>query len=181
MELKVKAQIMDKESFERALVRISHQIIEKNHGVENVCLIGIRTRGVPLAYRLAENIKKIEGADVPVGELDITMHRDDLDHSEKTIDTGGTSIPFSIKDKTVVLIDDVIYTCRTARAAMDAVMTLGRPAKIQFFAMIDRGHAELPIKPNYVGKSIPTSKSEIVSVKLEELDGITNITILEQI
>ncbi len=180
MALIVKAQIMDREAFERALIRIAHQIIEKNHGVDDVCLIGIKTRGVPLAKRLADNIKSIEGTDVPVGELDITLHRDDIDRTSAVQEIPLSEIPFPIKDKTVVLVDDVIFTCRTARAAMDAVMSMGRPAKVQFFAMIDRGHAELPIKANYVGKSIPTSKNEIVAVNLEEIDGVTNVIIMEE-
>lgn len=181
MELKFKAQIMDQPAFERTLVRIAHQIIEKNQGVENVCLVGIKTRGVPLARRIAANIKNIEGVDIPVGELDITMHRDDLDHSTEAPVISGSHIPFSVMNKTVILVDDVIYTCRTARAAMDALLSFGRPARIQLFCMIDRGHAELPIKANYIGKNIPTSHSEVVSVKLEETDGETNVSILEKV
>lgn len=181
MELKFKAQIMDQQSFERTLVRISHQIIEKNHGVENLCLIGIKTRGVPLARRIAANIKNIEGVDVPVGELDITLHRDDLPTQPEVPIISDSFIPFSVADKTVVLVDDVIFTCRTARAALDAVMSIGRPARIQLFCMIDRGHAELPIKADYVGKNIPSSLSEIVQVKLEEIDGETNVCILEKV
>ena len=169
-----KAQIMDSAGVERTLVRIAHQIIEKNQGVENICLIGIRTRGVPLAKRIAENIKKIEGVEVPVGELDITLYRDDLSRLAETPVVSDTNIPFSIKDKTVILVDDVIYTCRTARAA---IMAISRPARIQLCCMVDRGHAELPIKANYVGKNIPTSHSELVSVKLDETDGETNISI----
>ena len=180
MELKFKAQIMDQTAFERTLVRIAHQVIEKNQGVDNICLVGIKTRGVPLAKRLAANIKAIEGVDVPVGELDITLHRDDLtvsvhDHS------ASSSIPFSVNGKTVILVDDVIYTCRTARAAMDALIAFGRPARIQLFCMIDRGHAELPIKATYVGKNIPTSHTELVSVKLQETDGETNVSIFEKV
>lgn len=181
MELKFKAQIMDQQSFERTLVRISHQIIEKNHGVKNLCLIGIKTRGVPLARRIAANIKNIEGVDVPVGELDITLHRDDLPTQPEVPIISDSFIPFSVADKTVVLVDDVIFTCRTARAALDAVMSIGRPARIQLFCMIDRGHAELPIKADYVGKNIPSSLSEIVQVKLEEIDGETNVCILEKV
>lgn len=181
MEIKFKAQIMNQQSVERTLVRISHQILEKNHGVEDLCLIGIKTRGVPLARRIAANIKAIEGVDVPVGELDITMYRDDLSKIAEVPVVCDSHIPFSITDKTVILIDDVIFTCRTARAALDAVMSIGRPSRIQLFCMIDRGHAELPIKATYVGKNIPTAHSEIVSVKLEETDGETNISILERV
>jgi len=179
--LRVKAQIMDEASLERTLVRISHEILEKNHGAGNLCLIGIKTRGVPLARRLAENIKKIDGTALPVGELDITLYRDDLSAvSEKPV-ISGSVIPFDVTGKTVILVDDVIYTCRTARAAMDAITDLGRPARIQLFAFVDRGHAELPIKANYVGKNIPTSHNEVVSVKLRETDGETNVSILEKI
>ena len=179
MELKYKAQIMDEQSFERTLVRISHQIIEKNHGVDDLCLIGIKTRGIPLARRVAANIKAIEGVDVSVGELDITLYRDDLSRIADAPVVSATNIPFSVTGKTVVLVDDVIFTGRTARAALDAVMDVGRPARIQLFCMIDRGHAELPIKATYVGKSIPTSHSEVVSVKLQETDGETNVSIYE--
>ena len=180
MELRFKAQLLDEQAFERTLVRIAHQIIEKNHGVEKLCLIGIRTRGIPLARRLQENIRKIEGVELPVGELDITMYRDDLSTVASAPVVSGTDVPFSVEGMTVVLVDDVIFTGRTARAAMEAVMALGRPARIQLFCMIDRGHAELPIKADYVGKNIPTSLSEVVSVKLAETDGETNVSILEK-
>ena len=181
MELKFKAQIMDAAGIERTLVRIAHQIIEKNQGTENICLIGIRTRGVPLARRIAANIEKIEGIKVPVGELDITLYRDDLSHRAESPVVSDTNIPFSIKDKTVILVDDVIYTCRTARAALDAIMAISRPARIQLCCMVDRGHAELPIKANFVGKNIPTSHTELVSVKLEETDDETGISIYERV
>jgi len=180
MNTKFKAQIMDAAGVERTLVRIAHQIIEKNQGVENICLIGIRTRGVPLAHRIAANIRNIEDVEVPVGELDITLYRDDLSRLAETPVVSDTNIPFSIKDKTVILVDDVIYTCRTARAALDAIMAISRPARIQLCCMVDRGHAELPIKANFVGKNIPTSHSELVSVKLEESDGETGICIYER-
>ena len=181
MELRFKAQIMDAQSVERTLVRISHQIIEKNHGVDGLRLIGIKTRGVPLAKRIAENIRAIEGIEVPVGELDITLYRDDLSTISDTPVISRTVVPFSVSDTTVVLVDDVIFTCRTARAALDAVMRLGRPARVQLFCLIDLGHAEMPIKPDFVGKNIPTSLSEVVSVRLEETDGETNVSILERI
>ncbi len=175
-----KARLMDSEGVERALVRIAHQIVEKNHGVEGLCLIGIKTRGIPLARRLAANIKAIESVELPVGELDITLYRDDLLPLSDAPIVSSTDIPFDINGRTVVLVDDVIFTCRTARAAMDAITDLGRPKSIQLFALIDRGHAELPIKANYIGKSIPTSLSELVSVKLEEYDGETSVSILEK-
>ena len=180
MELRLKAQLLDEQAFERTLVRIAHQIIEKNHGVEGLCLVGIRTRGVPLARRLAENIRRIENTEIPTGEVDITLYRDDLTTIAAAPVVSGTNVPFSVEGKTVVLVDDVIFTGRTARAAMEAVMALGRPARIQLFCMIDRGHAELPIKADFVGKNIPTSLSEVVSVKLTETDGETNVCILEK-
>ena len=180
MQLKFKAQIMDEPGVERALVRISHQIIEKNRGVDGLRLIGIKTRGVPLARRIAENIRRIEGVEVPVGELDITLYRDDLSPVADAPVVSSTRIPFPVTDTTVVLVDDVIFTCRTARAALDAVMELGRPARVQLFCLIDRGHAEMPIKPDFVGKNIPTSFSEVVSVRLTETDGETNVSILEK-
>ena len=180
MELRLKAQLLDEQAFERTLVRIAHQIIEKNHGVEDLCLVGIRTRGVPLARRLAENIRRIENTEIPTGEVDITLYRDDLTTIAAAPVVSGTNVPFSVAGKTVVLVDDVIFTGRTARAAMEAVMALGRPARIQLFCMIDRGHAELPIKADFVGKNIPTSLSEVVSVKLTETDGETNVCILEK-
>ena len=181
MSLRFKAQVMDRDSVERTLVRIAHQIIEKNHGVDNVCLVGIKTRGVPLARRIADNIFRIENARLPVGELDITMYRDDLDGASPAPVVSESHIPFPVEGKTVILVDDVMFTGRTARAAMDAVTDLGRPALIQLFVLIDRGHAELPIKATYIGKNIPTSRSEVVSVKLTETDGETGVSICEEI
>lgn len=178
--MKFKAQIMTEEDVSRVLVRISHEIIEKNHGTANLCLIGIKTRGIPLAYRLAQNIKNIDNADIEVGELDITLYRDDLTMVAKNPILSYTKIPFSVEDKTVVLVDDVIFTGRTARAALDAVMAVGRPAKIQLAVLIDRGHSELPIKANYVGKNIPSSLSEVISVHLTEHDGFTDVCINEK-
>lgn len=180
MELKFKAKIMDENAIDRTLIRIAHQILEKNDGTQELCLIGIRTRGVPLARRLAANIRRIDGVDVPVGELDITLYRDDLSTIAETPVVSQSNVPFSLAGKTVVLVDDVIYTCRTARAALDAVMKLGRPARVQLFALVDRGHSELPIKANYVGKNIPTSKSEVVSVRLQETDGENSVCILDR-
>ena len=152
MELKFKAKIMDEAAIDRTLVRIAHEILEKNDGTDDLCLIGIRTRGVPLARRLAKNIEKIDGVQLPVGELDITLYRDDLSTVADAPVLNRTDIPFPIAGKTVVLVDDVIYTCRTARAALDAVMQLGRPARIQLFSLIDRGHSELPIKAKREGE-----------------------------
>ena len=175
--MKFKTQIMNEADVDRTLVRLSHQIIEKNNGAEDICLIGIKTRGVPLAERLAENVFNIEGSRIPVGTLDITLYRDDL--SKINIDPviNQTCISFPIEGKTVVLVDDVIFTGRTVRAALDALLEVGRAAKIQLCVLIDRGHTELPIKANYVGKNIPTSLDEVVSVRLEETDGVTDVCI----
>lgn len=158
-----KAKLLSEEDIGRTLVRMAHQIIEKNHGTDGICLVGIRTRGVPLAFRLAENIERITGAKIPVGELDITLYRDDLSTVAPDPVVSTTEVGFSLIGKTVILVDDVIYTCRTARAALDAVMALGRPARVQLAVLIDRGHSELPIRPNFVGKNIPTAKNEIIS------------------
>lgn len=174
-----KAKIMSSDDIDRALVRLAHQIIEKNKTVEDVCLIGIKTRGVPIANRLAANIYSIENVEVPVGELDITLYRDDLSKISLDPVVSGTDVPFSIVDKTVVLVDDVIFTGRTARAALDALMDLGRPAKVQLVALVDRGHSELPIKANYVGKNIPTSLNEVVTVHMAETDGYSDVVINE--
>ena len=175
-----KTVIMDSEGIRRALTRISHEIVERNKGVDNIVIVGIRTRGVPIAERIAANIEHIEGKKPPVGVLDITLYRDDLSTVADAPVLNRTDIPFPIAGKTVVLVDDVIYTCRTARAALEAVMQLGRPALIQLFSLIDRGHSELPIKANYVGKNIPTSKSEVVAVRLQETDGENSVCILER-
>ncbi len=169
--MELKAQLLCENDITRILKRISHQIIEKNHGTKNLCLIGIKSRGVPLAHRLAQNIFEIEGKKVDVGELDITHYRDDIEKDAISPILTDTKVDFDIKGKTVVLVDDVIYTGRTARAALDAVLDLGRPQKIQLCVLIDRGHSELPIKANFVGKNIPTSLDEIVAVKLSEYDG----------
>lgn len=178
--MKFKAQILTEADVNRVIVRISHEIIEKNHGANNLCLIGIKTRGIPLAYRIAENIKKIDNINIDVGEIDITLYRDDLTMVDKNPILSDTKIPFSVEGKTVVLVDDVIFTGRTARAALDAVMSVGRPAKVQLAVLVDRGHSELPIKATYVGKNIPTSMNEIISVHLSEYDGNTNVSISEK-
>ena len=175
-----KAQIMDQAAVERTLVRIAHQIIEKNPGTEDLCLIGVKTRGVPLAQRLADNIYRIDGRRVPVGKLDITLYRDDLGAGPDVPVVSDTNVPFDINGKTVVLADDVIFTTRTARAALDALIALGRPARIQLFALIDRGHADFPIHPDFVGKNIPTSMKETVVVRMSEIDGETDVSIYEK-
>ncbi|MBQ7219238.1 MAG: bifunctional pyr operon transcriptional regulator/uracil phosphoribosyltransferase PyrR [Ruminococcus sp.] len=168
--MEYKSTLMSGDDISRALKRVAHQIVEKNRGTEDLCLIGIRTRGVPLAYRLAANISDFEGVGLPVGELDITLYRDDLSTIGETPTVKGSKIDFDVTGKTVVLVDDVIYTGRTARAALDAVMQHGRPSKIQLCVLIDRGHSELPIRANFVGKNIPTSVNEVVAVRLGETD-----------
>ncbi len=169
MDFKTKSIIMDKSALNRALTRIAHEILEKNRGAENLALVGIRTRGVHLARRMAEKINKIEGFEVHVGILDITFYRDDLDtHIHPQV--FKTDIPFDLNGKDIILVDDVLYTGRTIRAAMDALIDFGRPSTIQLAVMIDRGHKELPIRADYVGKNIPTSTKEKVKVILKEVD-----------
>lgn len=177
--MRKKAVIMDETSVERAIIRIAHQIIEKNHGTDNLCIIGIKTRGAPIAARLVRSIKAIENVSVPMGVLDITLYRDDLSQRQDEPILSQTDVPFPVNGKNVILVDDVIFTGRTARAAMDAVMSLGRADKIQLAVLIDRGHRELPIRADFVGKNIPTSKSELVSVSLTETDGSTSVDLFE--
>ncbi|CCJ33400.1 MULTISPECIES: bifunctional pyr operon transcriptional regulator/uracil phosphoribosyltransferase PyrR [Caloramator] len=178
--MKEKAMLLDENSIIRALKRISHEIIEKNKGVEDVVLLGIKTRGVPLAKRIAKFIESFEGQKVLVGEIDISFYRDDL--TEKYIEpmVKTNKLEFDINGKRVVLVDDVIFTGRTVRAALDAVIDLGRPKAIQLAVLIDRGHRELPIRPDYVGKNVPTSLNEVVEVKLYETDGEDKVIILEK-
>ena len=171
--------IMDETAIARALARITHELIERNKGVSNVCLLGVKTRGVPLAQKLYENILKFEGVKVPLGYLDITLHRDDLSESEKTVSKGDCKFPCDIRDKTVIIVDDVMFTGRTARAAIEATFSYARPKELQLAVLIDRGHRELPIRPDYVGKNVPTSKSETVFVCLTETDGETAVYIKE--
>jgi len=161
-----KAEIMDESAIMRAITRIAHEIIEKNKGVDNLALIGIQRRGVPLAKMIAEKIKGVEGKSVPVGILDITLYRDDLSMLSEHPIINGTQIDFPITDKKIVLVDDVLYTGRTVRAAIDALMDAGRPKMVQLAVLIDRGHRELPIRPDYVGKNVPTSRLEVVNVNL---------------
>ena len=166
-----KAQIMDAEGIRRAMARITHELIERNRGVEDVCLLGVRRRGEPLARMLAENIARFEGVTVPVGYLDITFHRDDLTDEERERVVADSDIPCDVSEKTVIIVDDVLYTGRTARAAMEAVFKSGRPKAIRLAVLIDRGHRELPIRPDYVGKNVPTAKGEQISVMLCDVDG----------
>lgn len=178
---RLKKEIVDADGIRRALTRIAHEIIERNKGTEDLVLIGIRTRGVPLARRLAARIKEIEGVELPVGVLDITLYRDDLSRVAQQPIVHRTEIPFDINGKKVILVDDVLYTGRTVRAAMDALIDLGRPQAIQLAIMVDRGHRELPIRADYVGKNLPTSQKEVVSVNLEETDEEDIILLLEKI
>lgn len=176
-----KAVLMDEEAIRRSLVRISHEIVEKNKGVENIVLVGIRTRGVPIAERLADAIEKIEGTRPPVGVLDITLYRDDLSTLAYQPVVRTTELPVDISGKIVVLVDDVLYTGRTIRAALDAVIDMGRPTTIQLAVLIDRGHRELPIRADFVGKNVPTSSHEVVSVQLDATDGAEKVVIRERV
>jgi len=177
----IKAHIMDEEGIRRCLRRIAHEILERNRGVENLALVGIRTRGVPLAERLARNIEEIEGKSVSTGILDITLYRDDLTLVASQPLVRKTEIPFDVTDRRLVLVDDVLYTGRTVRAALDALMDLGRPKLIQLAVLVDRGHRELPIRADYVGKNVPTSHRENVQVLLREVDGEDKVLIIEQV
>lgn len=176
--MKAKALIMDNKAIQRAVVRIAHEIIEKNKGIENVVIIGIRTRGWPLALKLSKKIEEIEGSKVPVFPLDITYYRDDF---EKDImaPVSVENFDYKIKDKTVILVDDVLYTGRTVRAALDAIVDQGRPKNVELAVLIDRGHRELPIRADFIGKNVPTSRSERISVQLEETDGTSQVVINE--
>jgi pyrimidine operon attenuation protein/uracil phosphoribosyltransferase len=166
----ISTELMSSEDVRRALIRMAHELVERNGGVDRVALVGIRTRGVPLARRIARLIHEFEGATVPVGELDITLYRDDLQRRVK-LPGGPTALPVDMRGRKVVLVDDVLYTGRTIRAAMDAVIDFGRPRAIQLLVLVDRGHRELPIRADYVGKNVPTSRAESVEVRLVEVDG----------
>ncbi len=179
--LRQKAQIMDADAISRALVRISHEIVEKNSGTEGIILVGIHRRGVPLAERLARQIERIEGTEVPCGNLDITLYRDDLTLRHDRPLVQGTYVPIDITSRTVILVDDVLFTGRTIRAAMDALMDFGRPGAIQVVALVDRGHRELPIRADFVGKNVPTSRQEVVEVAVREIDGFEEVVIMERI
>jgi len=172
-----KALIMDGVALDRALKRIAHEIIEKNKGAENVALIGIHRRGVPISQRIAAYIEQFEDVKVDTGTLDITFYRDDLSLLSDHPVIKGTDIAFDINKKTIVLCDDVLYTGRTARAALDALMDLGRPNYIQLAVIVDRGHRELPIRADYIGKNLPTAKSEFVEVRVSEFDGADEVVI----
>ena len=172
-------QVMDADRMSRALTRIAHEIVERHRGVDELALVGIRTRGVPLARRIARSLQDIADDEVPTGALDITLYRDDLMRAAIGPQpvVRKTEIPFSIDDRTIVLVDDVLYTGRTTRAALDALIDFGRPKAIQLVVLVDRGHRELPIKADYVGKNVPTSRKESVQVRLQELDGADEVTV----
>ncbi len=177
--MKQKAQIMDETAISRAMARITHEIIERNRGVGNICLLGVRRRGVPLATMLAENIKRFEETEVPCGYLDITKHRDDLTEEEKRRAVAECHFPCDIRERTVIIVDDVMYTGRTARAALESVFAFARPQAVQLAVLVDRGHRELPIRADYVGKNVPTARSETVQVRLSEVDGRTGVYICD--
>ena len=179
-EMKIKKELIDSAAMGRAITRIAHEILEKNKGTDDLVLIGIRTRGVPLAERLAAKIEEIEGIKLPTGILDITLYRDDLSTVAQQPIVHRTEIPFDITGKKVVLVDDVLYTGRTVRAALDALIDLGRPLQIQLAIMIDRGHRELPIRADFVGKNLPTSKEEVVDVNFKEIDEKDAVLLLEK-
>ncbi|MDE6967082.1 MAG: bifunctional pyr operon transcriptional regulator/uracil phosphoribosyltransferase PyrR [Clostridia bacterium] len=172
----IKAKLMDNGAMDRALTRLSHEIVEKNGGVENIVLIGIKTRGVPIAYRVAEKIKKAYDISIPVGVLDTALYRDDREYDGTLVDS--TKIDFEVAGKNVVLVDDVLFTGRTVRAGIEAIIKLGRPSVIELAVMVDRGHRELPIRPDFIGKNVPTSKSENIKVNLLEIDGEDSVLLL---
>lgn len=178
--MEFKAAIMDDNDVRRALVRISHEIIEANRGTDDLCIIGVLRRGKPLAEMICANIDRIEGVKVPCGELDIKFYRDDLTEEHQDPTYKKTELPFSIEGKKVVLVDDVIYTGRTVRAAIEAVFSLGRPSSIQLAVLVDRGHRELPIRADYVGKNIPTSRSELVKVTLPPYEEQAGVALYER-
>ncbi len=178
--LERKADIMDEAGVRRALKRIAHEIIENNHGVEGLTLVGIQRRGVVLARMIREVIKEVEGVTLPMGVLDITFYRDDLSILAAHPVVNTTDLPFQVQDARIVMVDDVLYSGRTARAAMDAICDMGRPALIQLAVMVDRGHRELPIRADYVGKNLPTSKSELVAVNVPEFDGALSVVLYEK-
>jgi len=177
MNQKQSAEVLDEQGIDRALMRIAHEIVERNKGAENLVLIGIRSRGVHLARRLASRLKEIEGVEVPVGALDITLYRDDIGEEGFHATLRRTDISFPVADKAVILVDDVLYTGRTIRAALDGIIDLGRPRMIQLAVLIDRGHRELPIRADYVGKNLPTARSEDVQVMLQEEDGKNSVAV----
>lgn len=181
MEMREKAQVMNTEEIRRALLRIAHEILEHNHKhIDDLVLVGVKSRGDILAHRIAENLERIENIEVNVGAIDVTLYRDDINLYETHIQVNSTELPFDITGKWVILVDEVLYTGRTVRAAMDALMDFGRPAAIQLATLIDRGHRELPIASDYVGKNVPTSRKEFVRVQLAEESDIDSAVIYER-
>ena len=179
MERKIKAKIIDNTGLKRTVIRLSHEIIERNRGTEKLVIVGIRTRGVHLAERIVKEIEKIEGKHIPLGVLDITMYRDDFRQRLKQPVVQQTDIPFDLYEENIVIVDDVLYTGRTVRAALAALMDLGRPSSIQFCVLVDRGHREMPIIADFVGKNIPTSIDEEVKVKLKEVDNEDSVYLID--
>ena len=181
MDRREKAKVMDPETIRRAVTRMAHEIVERNKGASGLCLVGIRRRGVHLAERLAEVIAQAEGVRIPVGTLDIANYRDDRDAEDRSRAraAGETSLPFPVERGRIILVDDVLYTGRTVRAAIAALIDRGRPASIQLAVLVDRGHRELPIRPDYVGKNLPTAVREMVAVRLTEADGLDEVVIEE--
>ena len=177
--MKLKAQILDEAGLNRSLMRIAHEILEHNKGAENLRLVGVRRRGGPIARRIAQDILRIEGQEILVGSIDISFYRDDLSKLNEAPLLRRTELPFDVNDRDVVLVDDVIYTGRTARAAIEAIFSCGRPRSIQLAVAVDRGHRELPIRPDYVGKNLPTSRQELVEVRLPEFDGETGVYLMD--
>lgn len=179
LKMNLKSTIMDETAVNRAVARMTHEIIEKNRGTEGLCLLGVRRRGVPLAMMLQKNILRFENVEVPVGSIDISLYRDDLTELSDQPSSGKSNIPFEVTGRKIIIVDDVIYTGRTARAAIEAVFDCGRPMEIQLAVLIDRGHRELPIRPDYVGRNIPTSHTEVVSVSVQEIDGRTGVDLYQ--
>ena len=173
----LRTKIMDEATVNRTMARITHEVLERNQGVENLCVLGVLRRGVPLARMLCNNIERFEGVSVPFGVLDITSRRDDLSEAEKKNRADSSEIPFDLNDKNVIIVDDVLFTGRTARAAIETVFGYGRPKTLQLVVLVDRGHRELPIRPDYVGKNVPTSRSETIAVRLMDIDGETAVYI----
>jgi len=169
--------VLDQVAIQRALTRIAHEILERNRGSDQLALVGIHTRGVYLSQRLADEIRRVEGITLPCGEIDITLYRDDVGRSQVRPEIRGTNIPFSVDDLCIVLVDDVLYTGRTVRAALDALIDFGRPRSIHLAVLVDRGHRELPIRADYVGKNLPTARDEHVHVRLVEYDGVDEVVI----
>jgi pyrimidine operon attenuation protein / uracil phosphoribosyltransferase len=176
-----KAQLMSASEIDRTLVRLAHEILEKTTDLDQLAFIGVRRRGVPLAQRLAQKIESLESRAVPVGILDINLYRDDLTTVDVKPVVSATEIPFSIQDKDIILMDDVLYTGRTTRAALDALFDHGRPARVRLLVLIDRGHRELPIEARFVGRVVQTSDSEIIEVKFQEIDGMEKVLLVEKV